>query len=186
MAYYFEDVPVLQAKEAESKFIKILKDFDRIIEIGTYSGGFTLFLHKNKKENCELISYDINASHNKVPKTHNIDFRIGDCFSDFVHNEIKNLIIDDSKRILLLCDGGNKNKEFNIFSKYLKINDVIMCHDYAETADEFKKFQIILNWQLFNYESSFDMISKGINEHNLIKYEHYDEFKSVLWGAFTK
>ena len=48
----------------------------------------------------------------------------GNCFSEETHNEIKQLIEDKSKRVLLLCDGGNKMKEVETFCKYLKSTDI--------------------------------------------------------------
>lgn len=42
---------------------------------------------------------------------------------------IRKCITDDGKT-LVLCDGGNKIKEFNAFTSYLKSGDYIMAHDY--------------------------------------------------------
>ena len=165
-------------------FLKILPEFNRIIEIGTYAGGLSLFLFKNKKNDCELISYNINSSFNKVPKKYNIDFRIGDCFSEPTHSEIIKLITDKFKRILLLCDGGNKNKEFNTFSQYLKSDDVIMCHDYSESDEDGAKIRKNIGW-IWGSESFLFAIQPSIEKYKLSKY-HYDDFKSVLWGSFIK
>lgn len=182
--FRFLDIHVAQTAGVQKPFKVLLPRFDRVIEIGTYNGGFTLFLHKNIKEGCELISYDIDAELNKVPSEYNIDFRIGDCFSEEVVDEIKNLIIEVSKRVLLLCDGGNKNEEFNLFSQFLKINDVIMLHDYGESLVDYRKVQKAINWCPM-FESSLDKINDSINRYNLSKY-YYEELKYVLWGSFVK
>lgn len=179
-----EGIHVGQVPGIQNYFKMILKDFDRIIEIGTDIGGLTLFIHLNKKDECELISYDILESINKVPKKYKIDFRIGDCFSEKTFNEIKNLIIEPSKRILLLCDGGNKNREFNTFCKFIKPNDVIMCHDFSESPQDFTIIKDNTGW-IHSSESDLQSINESINKYNLDKF-HYNEFKSVIWGSFIK
>jgi len=183
--FIFKGVYVGQNPGIKEIFPEILKDFDRIIEIGTHAGGLTLFLHENKRKNCELISYDINTDFNKVPKKYNIDFRKGDCFDKKILSEIKNLILEKTKKILLLCDGGDKNKEFNIFSEYLKPGDVIMLHDYAESKEEFKRYQEILKWPA-PYESSYSEIKDSLNLYKLKKHRLYEDFKKVIWGIFEK
>jgi hypothetical protein len=50
-----------------------------------------------------------------------------DCF------DVAHLIahrIQSSGMCFVLCDGGNKEKEFNTFSKFLKPGDVIGAHDW--------------------------------------------------------
>ena len=165
-------------------FKQRLGDFNRIIEIGSNRGGFALFLHDNKNEDADLISYEIKHNTTEVPKNIKLDFRIGDCFSHKIMTEIKDLINDETKKILLLCDGGNKVKEFNTFSAFLKPNDVIMCHDYAHNINDFEKIKKELNWHS-RFESSYDEIYSAVKNNGLDKY-YYDEFKSVLWGSFIK
>lgn len=182
--FEFEGVHVGQTPNIKKIFKKILPEFDRIIEIGTDVGGLSLFLHKNKNEKCDLISYDIDKTFNKVSDSYGIDFRIGDCFSDDIHNEIKQLILDESKKVLLLCDGGDKNREFNLFSQYLKKDDVIMCHDYSENDLDFSIMKDNAGWG-HPPESHLKFIQETIDKNNLSKF-HYDEFKSVIWGSFKK
>lgn len=180
----YKNINVGQTPNVQKVFKSKLIDFDRIIEIGTHAGGFTLFLHDNMKESCDLISYDINPHFNKVPKEYNIDFRIGDCFSEKNINEIKDLILKTERRVLLFCDGGDKVREFSFFSQFLKSNDVIMCHDYADNVEDFAKIKANLGWMSIS-ESSYSEISDAVQKNNLSKY-HYDEFKSVLLGSFIK
>ena len=163
-------------------FKKILSKFDRIIEIGTYKGGFTLWLFKNVNPNVKIISYDINKNYREQSIIEKIDFRIGNCFKDRFY-EITNLI-NDSGRVLLLCDGGDKEREFNSFSKYLKENDVIMLHDYCENINDFNLLKQKLNWPT-EAEAFYENIKDTIQKNNLIPYM-YEDFKSVLWGSFKK
>ena len=86
--------------------------------------------------------------------------------------------------MLLLCDGGNKNREFNLFSNYLKKNDVIMCHDYSESNADFLIMKNNAGWG-HPSESHLNAIQKSIDGNNLSKF-YYEEFKAVIWGAFKK
>jgi len=183
--YTFEGINILQHPNITIYFPKIINNFDRIIEFGTYFGALTLYLHKIKNVNCELISYDINTSLCKIPKEYNIDTRWGDYYKEPTINEVKQLLEDKSKRVLLLCDGGYKEYEFNKFSEYIKTDDVIMVHDYAETDEEYNLFTHKIDW--FDIaDSGWYGIKESVKKYNLSKHELYNDFKTVLWGAFIK
>lgn len=181
---YVNDVQSGQSKEVEPPFLKIIKEFDTIIEIGTFTGAFTKWLYTFKREDCELITFDITDENFKFHNNLNSKFKlvIKDCFSDKGKNLIINKIMNGG-RTLLLCDGGNKNKEFNLFSKYLKREDVIMLHDYQEDSISYSAIQSELNWR-YVAESSYREIEYSIKMNNLKKHLFYDEFKRVLWGSF--
>jgi cephalosporin hydroxylase len=185
MGYTFEGIEILQHPDIQKHFIKILPHFNRIIEIGTYFGALTLFLHRYKRSDCELISYDTDTSLNKIPVKESIDTRQGNYFDEKIVNEIKNLMLDTSKRVLLLCDGGYKEYEFRTFAPFLKPGDVIMVHDYEETQYEFVSIAQLINWEA-KPDASYHTLKLDIEKNFLSKYEYYDEFKSVLWGAFIK
>jgi cephalosporin hydroxylase len=171
-----------QTPKIVDAFSPILPLFKTIIEIGFHKGGFTLWLHKNKRQDAKLVAYDINLNSKEV-HNNEIDFRQGDCFDEKIVNEIKKLIINGEKT-LVLCDGGHKEREFNLYSQFLKTEDVIMCHDYAHNETEFKELQSKLNWNCAA-ESIFDNIKNSVTENNLIPF-HYEMFKNVLWGSFIK
>lgn len=184
--YEFEGIEILQHPNIVKYFPKIINDFDRIIELGTYSGGFTLYLDKIKKPETELISYDIDTNLCKLPKDCNIDLRWGNWWDEKWTKEFKELMSNPSKRVLLLCDGGYKEDEFNMFSAYLKPNDVIMVHDYVEHwIEEWNSYTHSIGWY-DQPDSSYMMIKESIEKYNLSKHELYDEFKTVLWGIFIK
>lgn len=165
------------------KRVIVENNFNKIIEIGTNRGGLSIWLNDNKNLNSKLITFDITAEFLKFsPDKEGIDFRIGDCFSS-AFEQIKNLITEDGQ-VLLLCDGGDKNTEFNLFSKFLKPNDVIMCHDYVDDYETYVNVQSKYNWQT-PPESSFTAISSSVNENKLIKYL-YEEGKNSIWGSFKK
>jgi hypothetical protein len=178
-----DGVIAAQTPKIESIFRLILNDFLTIIEIGFNRGALSLWLDKNKNKKSKLVSYDITFD-DKIINDNNIDFRLGDCFDELIINDIKSLIQLPGKT-LLLCDGGNKEKEFEIYSKFLKKNDVIMLHDYAHSEEDYIKIANQLNWKTPS-ESKFENLQKSIKENNLFQYRYYNEFKNVLWGAFEK
>lgn len=163
-------------------FKKIINDFECIIEIGSNRGAFTKCLLDNKADYTILYSIDINLDLFLFNKNEFNLFQF-DCFSDIGVSTIKD-IIKNNKRVLLLCDGGNKNLEFNTFSAFLKSDDVIMLHDYCDDDNEFNYLKSLIKWEA-PAESSYANIEQSIILYNLNKY-HYDEFKSLLWGAFIK
>ena len=171
-----------QTPKAADAFKSILPNFNTIIEIGFHRGAFTLWLHRNKEENTKLVAYDITFEPKEV---HNdeIDFRQGDCFSMTTISEIKDLISNGGKT-LVLCDGGAKEREFGLYSEFLKSGDVIMCHDYAHSNEEYINIINSINWNTAS-ESRFDNIKTSVELNNLEGYE-YDTFKNVLWGSFIK
>lgn len=108
----------------------------RIIELGTWKGGFSAFLLMQCKlrgmdfhtldikdiiDNKEIIRYLGVREH-----FHNIDI-----FSDEGIGLVRDLIKKDG-RTILFCDNGNKPKEFNTFAKFLKVNDIICVHDWGD------------------------------------------------------
>jgi predicted O-methyltransferase YrrM len=98
----------------------------RIIEIGTSIGGLSVFLALVAPTiTCDIIDYRMYRNiHNAL----GIDFRLGNVFD---HVQEMGALIKQPGITVLLCDGGNKPREFNTFSKFLKPGDVIMGHDYS-------------------------------------------------------
>jgi hypothetical protein len=169
------DVICGQTPKVIEAFEGILNKFDRIIEIGSGRGGFTTWLYSKNKN---IVSYDIENRLENISIPIKV-FKNSDCFEKTTFDEIIDLIQKDGK-VLVLCDGGNKEKEFNVFSKYLKKNDVIMLHDYTDNINNFQSLKHKHKW-VSRYESHIE----NIDIHGLIKYE-YEKFKNVFWGSFKK
>jgi len=163
-----------------------LSQFSTIIEIGSYNGGLSSYIYNHKQQTTKFVSYDIDASINDlVNKKHisYIDFRISDCFNEKTFQEIISLINLKGKT-LLICDGGNKVREFQEFSKYLKPNDIILAHDYQDSINSFKEFSEYWQWP-YGMECSYNDIKDYVTSNNLSKF-NYDKFLLFLWGAFIK
>ena len=179
----YRNILLAQSPNITKEFSTILGEFSTIIEIGFNRGGLSLWLNDNKPKDSKLICYDITNEFLLVSPEEEIDFRIKDCYQDVNINEIK-LEIGREGKTLVLCDGGDKNFEFNTFSKFLKVGDVIMCHDYCENLEEYNQIANKIKWPTPG-ESFYDFIKNSIEENHLIEYK-YNEFKNILWGSFIK
>lgn len=169
-------------------FIKDVKP-KRILEIGTSLGGFTTFLKivcDDLNLDTNIRSYDINKHswYDDIIKL-GVDIRVENIFTegfaDF-NEEVKEYIRQDGVTIVL-CDGGWKIGEFNVISKYIKNNDFILAHDYAENKEVFetKILNKIWNW----HEIQKSDIQNSIDSNNLIEFLP-EIFSNVAWGCFTK
>lgn len=180
-----------QNPHAFEAFYNLLNEIkpSRILEIGTSLGGFTEFLQYSCKRldiNCYILSYDVmdRDSYSNIIKT-GIDIRIEDIFSDN-YQILKSEVIDfiqDSGTTLVLCDGGNKIKEFNLISNYIKVGDFIMAHDYSDDDQTFKEniYKKYWNW----HEISDKDIQDACERNNLISYNK-EIFDKAVWACKKK
>ncbi len=151
------------------------EQFDIVIEIGFYHGGFTQYL--SDKVGDKLYSFDIKRLENTT-RLNKIKSNGSHIFVEnvFMTDTIPNLLRQD-KRILLLCDGGNKVKEVKIFHNMLKSNDIIMAHDYSETKKTMNK----------NIWGSCEIVAKDMDLEGLAHYEEWTQtFAPVVWGIRIK
>jgi cephalosporin hydroxylase len=173
-----------------STFYKLIDDTKpkRILEIGTALGGFTIFLKKvvdSFNLDTKILTFDISARpwYDDMKKM-GIDVRVEDIFNDYqdIPNEIKNFIKQDGLTIIL-CDGGDKIREFKLLSHFLKKGDIIMAHDYAPNQEYFDNY---INGKIWNW---LEIQDKDINEscmkHNLTPFMEY-ELRDVVWVGKIK
>jgi hypothetical protein len=162
----------------------------RILEIGTALGGFTSFLNyacKKLEIDCKILSYDVcdrGESYN-VMRQQGIDVRVEDIFLNNyseVKEEIQNFIGDEGTT-LVLCDGGDKIKEFNLLSGFVKSGDYIMAHDYAENHQVFEEK---INLNIWNWHEISDAdIEEACIKNNLVTF-HKNMFDKVVWVCKKK
>ena len=181
----YKGIPTIQAVNAFQVFKEFFlnEKFDVVIEIGTAYGGLSKFLHEQSKvHKFKFITYDKHSDRlfAKIPKPKFI-FRNTDCFSDKGKQEIIDVL--QSKKTLLLCDGGNKKDEFNLFSEYIQEGSYIMAHDYSPDKDYFDKkvFGKIWNW----FEISDEDVSKSMDNF-VKKSDYYTKFLEVVWLSCVK
>ena len=111
-------------------------DYCRIIEIGTFHGNFSLYLFLLTLSNqSEFYTFDIvdwrvydHSPHIKNYLGLDNHFKKMDVFESvgFISDLIKRNGIS-----VLFCDGGDKEREFNTFSPFLKWGDIIAVHDWG-------------------------------------------------------
>ena len=180
----------------EKLFLKIKPK--RVLEIGTEYGGLTLLLKdlllKCDIKNFMVRTYDIkppNLLINHEDLSKYIEIKIENMFntegSSFKLKEnslkdINNFLLKDSPNIII-CDGGNKKMEFDVFSDLMKSGDIIMVHDYAENNDVFQNKIKDKTWNWFEIQES-DI--KESSERNNLDFFMKDEFEKLAWSCKIK
>lgn len=196
-------------------------NFDTIIELGTHTGGISLLLALyclNSRipatcANSREPSLGVNLTHHKRPKQfHTFDYvnrdegraklieQMGahfyqrDTLTDpktigFIRDLISN---PASGTVLLLCDGGNKKLEVELYGGSLKSGDFIMAHDWAYDQEAFernKREGIWMSWEVRMENGDGVDQQFGIGE-SLRKYGIFqiyaDEFDRVAWFCGAK
>jgi len=156
----------------KSFFLK--EKFDRIIDIGTSRGGFTLFLAE--QEVCTVYTFDIEDSVEATIKQRLKDLSV----RIFIQNIFEtNDVIDTinmAGRSLILCDNGDKFKELKMCSKHMSINDVIMVHDYLKDVETYHNQNI---WKTCAFMDEY------VKDDTLISF-YQDEFAKAFWMCRIK
>ncbi len=178
-----DGVVAAQTPKVQEVFRDVLPQFDLIIELGTYKGAFSLWLSQNMRPTTKFVTFERNRNVVEIRHRTEIDQRIGNCFSEDVKSQVKELI-DSCGKSLILCDGGKKEREFREYAPLLKKGDVIMMHDYSHDPDDYEALCKVHNWPHFA-ESHFQNIENDARVNGLEPFM-YDEFKTVFWGSFIK
>lgn len=201
--------------------------FDTIIEIGTHTGGlsllFALYCRMSKlkalADDPREPSLFVNQTHHKSPKRF---FTFDNVERDkSVHRVLRDLgafafiqdALYDEKNIegireviwkggstLLLCDGGNKKRELELYGGALKPGDFVMLHDWAhdrhaaaENARHGIWFSHETMWQdevdpesVYPEAGRYLYGIKELCERYGIEQVYADEFNPVAWFAGRK
>jgi hypothetical protein len=168
-----------QAKNIESAFSLLAKltPIPLILEIGTGNGGFSLFLKTRIFEKPPVVhTWDIGADITRDPllKQYGVVSHIADALSD---PEIPKLI-EESTQCIVLCDNGNKPKEFQYFAQFLRSGDIIMGHDYFKNGvfDPTK-------WLWCELQESD--IQGTCDQYGLVPF-YAEEFEACMWASRIK
>jgi cephalosporin hydroxylase len=185
-------------------------NFDTIIEFGTHDAGlsllFSMYCFGSRvpavSDNLnEPILYKNNTI-SKIPKkfyTFDITIRdknwsafcqklgaeviIGDILTDDkLINDIGSLITNGGK-VLILGDNGDKVKEFEIYSKYLKSGDFFMLHDWSYDESTFEQNKKNNIW--FSMETNFKLIEDTMKKNNIIQV-YNNVFDKAVWFCGLK
>jgi cephalosporin hydroxylase len=182
MFTYYNNIKMQQSENTLFVFHDFLiqNKFDIIIEIGTSYGAFTRFL-KDTSPTSDVYSYDIMDKKPKTLDTSGINFMIKNIFDESCTEVIDFTalsLLNSNSRKLVLCDAWNKVNHFKCVAKYLKQNDMIMVHDYAETSEYFRNYIMGRVWDWCEVTESD--ISDVSQQYNLNHYNQ-DEFKNIVW-----
>jgi cephalosporin hydroxylase len=141
------------------------EEFHTVIELGTGKGGLSIVfaLYAVIKRGV-FYTFDVSSKKlaRKVLPRLGANYELLDIFNE--EGKIA-MLIGRPTKILVLCDDGNKPKEFNTFVKYLKSGDFIMSHDYVPYPESPRECEIcnadveesMLKYHLeFAYESLFN------------------------------
>ena len=192
--FNYQDLIISQHKDVGLVFDKLIKQIKpkQVLEIGTADGGLTLMirhlLNDNGLNGTLIRTYDILEQINL--KNKNVDgieiitkSPFNHPYSDLEYPDEIREFVQREGTTLVLCDGGFKINEFILISKFLKVDDVIMAHDYAEDSEIFKEEieNKIWNW----HEIQYSDISGACENNNLDSYMD-DEFQKVVWVCKMK
>jgi predicted O-methyltransferase YrrM len=151
----------------------------RVLEIGTATGGFIRAVRD--LTDAEIITYDVlETKHKAVLEENNISVNIKSVFDDY---ETVEDYISGKGQVLVLCDGGNKIKEFDVFSKMLKSGDIIMAHDYSYDEAMYRAYirENVWNWCEIQYKD----IAMAVETNNL-EPVLTEDFQEAVWTCWKK
>jgi hypothetical protein len=186
-----DGVRAAQATGIPSAFEAFFKKeaFDVIVEIGTLYGGFSVFLRDQVGSEIPIHTFDITPVSRRA-----IDGIPGDSLNQRLDDsDITQHIVDavsmkgveqvlrclDKGRALIMCDGGNKVKEINLFLPLLRPDDVIMAHDYGKTAATFST----VDWPA--HEIQWSDVSETASKTGF-ESTYEDLFAPVVWLCLAK
>lgn len=142
-----------------------------IIEIGTGYGALTIVLGLyGIKKSIPVYTIDMNPKLSvsvwPIFKALNVQYDNNDCFRDTVIIKIDQII--NNQPTYIICDGGNKIKEFNFWAPKIPVGSIISVHD----------------WQV---EISMNDIKEVVDKYLLQQYkpERWMEM-NIQFATFTK
>ena len=151
----------------------------RVLEIGTATGGFIRAVRD--LTDAQIITYDIlETKHKATLEENNISVNVKSVFDDYESVED---YISGKGQVLVLCDGGNKIKEFDVFSKLLKSGDIIMAHDYSYDENLFQAYikNHVWRWCEIQYKD----IAMAVETNNL-EPVLTEDFQEAVWTCWKK
>ena len=94
----------------------------RIVELGTYQGGFSWFLDAQARaRDIEFVTYDIIQPDHEPPEFQHLDF----------YRYPEQVAIKGGQPVALFCDGGNKPRELKTFPPMCAEGSVILVQDWG-------------------------------------------------------
>lgn len=186
MFYHHRGISIQQNEHVVHPFRAMIRDVRpaRVIEIGSASGGLTLLVRGLLDEaglpESVVYSFDINPVADVRIAPVGIQFRQTDVFQT---NDVEYLLETTDGPCVLLCDGGNKPREFQTYAPHLRSGDLILAHDYAPDWDYFEREMQGKRWNWCEIQGHD--IATACQLYDLVPYEQ-DAFQRVAWCARRK
>jgi len=152
-----------------------------VIEIGTCKGGLSNLLSScTATYGGRFVTMDIHdgGEKHKYPLYGDAQFYQWDCFE---HASTIAAMIKNKGLCFLLCDGGNKPKEFDFFSDSIKKGDIIAAHDYFPPDMELTYSPLYWGWR----ETHHEALEPAIKRNKLVPFSP-DWFKLSAWCVMQK
>lgn len=120
------------------KLLNRFKDIRRIIELGTFVGGLSLFLKAQTiQRDIDFHTFDVKAP--DLPYEGRLwhylgleaDFEKGDIFGELA-GRVDWLVHQTDGIAVVLCDNGDKRREYHRFAPVLRSGDIIAIHDWMD------------------------------------------------------
>jgi hypothetical protein len=191
--FIYEDLIISQVPNIKLYFEKLFNELKpkQILEIGTFDGGLTLMMRDILDEinlsSTTIRTYDLNDQKRLKSKNRNIEILTENLFSysysELEKEDVVKEFIQRNGRTIVICDGGSKKNEFRLLSKFLKLDDIIMAHDYAPNENYFNQH---INNKIWNWLEIQDSdINESCEQYNLIPYME-EELRNVVWVCKIK
>jgi cephalosporin hydroxylase len=98
--------------------------YDSIIELGTWEGGFSLYLNAQAEaRGMSFRTYDVHQPARSIPGFVQIDI--------FAKAEEIGEHMRRAEPVIVLCDGGNKPRELKTFARYVTPESTLVVHDWG-------------------------------------------------------
>jgi hypothetical protein len=177
----YRGIPTMQNKQFIPAFTELFSrtNITRILEVGTADGGLIHAI--TDVSDVEVVTYDVRMPrHVDKLADKNINIVIKDIFTDL---DFAKRYIQLKGQTLVLCDGGDKPREFHVLSSYLKEGDIIMAHDYCRDPAMWDGGFKQTVWP--NAEITYGHIEHAVKKNNLQGFMT-DEFQSAAWTCWKK
>lgn len=185
MMFHYHGVSVHQNANVVAPFRALLADLRpaRVIEIGTAAGGLTLIIRDlmdNLGLDGKLFTFDPMPMDRPYLARPGIVYTQADALAG---DDVEYLVDVTDGPCLVLCDGGNKAREFQRLAPVLRPGDVLMAHDYAPSRAYFDEVMDGVHWNWL--EITDEDIMTPCFAYGLVPYQQ-EVFQRVAWACRRK
>ena len=116
-----------------------------VLELGAGGGGFTRWISERVDR---VVSFDIQEPKSRqLDQCANVTRVVTNVFRPKGYRLVVGYIDSLPRPFLLICDNGDKIREFNTYGPLLRSDDFISAHDYCRTKEDHAKYMKNKIWQ---------------------------------------